>query len=399
MKALFAHNIRIKKDDKGNLYTHSSYNENVWKRYETISKHLSVIVRKEQQRYSQEQASRKFEVFDNLSKDVIYVNDIYRSIFSFINPINHIKNNKIIKNSVNNHDCIIARLPSFTGFKAIKYAKKRKIPYICEVVACSWDGLWNHSIKGKVMAPFSFLQLKKAVRNAPYVVYVTNEFLQKRYPTNGKNTNCSNVALTEFDDNVLMKRLSKIENMQKNCKVVIGTTAAVDVRYKGQQYIIQALGELKKQGITNYEYQLVGGGDQAHLKSIAEKYNVTEQVKFLGAMPHNKVFKWLETIDIYTQPSRQEGLPRALIEAMSTGCPSMGSTTAGIPELLNSKYIFNNGGVEEICKLLKKVNENEMVREARRNFEKAKEYDKKVLDNRRKEFLIQVQKDIEFDNM
>ena len=187
--------------------------------------------------------------------------------------------------------------------------------------------------------------------------------------------------------------------MQKNCKVVIGTTAAVDVRYKGQQYIIQALGELKKQGITNYEYQLVGGGDQAHLKSIAEKYNVTEQVKFLGAMPHNKVFKWLETIDIYTQPSRQEGLPRALIEAMSTGCPSMGSTTAGIPELLNSKYIFNNGGVEEICKLLKKMNENEMVREARRNFQKAKEYDKKVLDNRRKEFLIQVQKDIEFDNM
>ena len=389
MKALFAHNIRIKKDDKGNLYTHSSYNENVWKRYETISKHLSVIARKEQQRYSQEQASRKFEVFDNLSKDVIYVNDIYRSIFSFINPINHIKNNKIIKNSVNNHDCIIARLPSFTGFKAIKYAKKRKIPYICEVVACSWDGLWNHSIKGKVMAPFSFLQLKKAVRNAPYVVYVTNEFLQKRYPTNGKNTNCSNVALTEFDDNVLMKRLSKIENMQKNRKVVIGTTAAVDVRYKGQQYIIQALGELKKQGITNYEYQLVGGGDQAHLKTIAEKYNVTEQVKFLGAMPHNKVFEWLETIDIYTQPSRQEGLPRALIEAMSRAVPAFGARTAGIPELLENQFIFSNTrkNIDEIIEILKSFDKETMINQSKRNFEESKKYDKNVIEQRRRRFF------------
>ncbi len=389
MKALFAHNIRIKKDDKGNLYTHSSYNENVWKRYETISKHLSVIVRKEQQRYSQEQASRKFEVFDNLSKDVIYVNDIYRSIFSFINPINHIKNNKIIKNSVNNHDCIIARLPSFTGFKAIKYAKKRKIPYICEVVACSWDGLWNHSIKGKVMAPFSFLQLKKAVRNAPYVVYVTNEFLQKRYPTNGMSTNCSDVALTEFDDKVLKNRLEKIKHIQETHKYIIGTTAAVDVRYKGQQYIIQALGELKKQGVTNYEYQLVGGGDQRYLKRIAEKYDVVDQIKFLGAMPHNQVFDWLETIDLYVQPSRTEGLPRALIEAMSRAVPAFGAKSGGIPELLDDKFIFSNTrkNIDEIIEILKSFDKETQTKQATRNYEESKKYDKEVIEERRRNFF------------
>ena len=42
---------------------------------------------------------------------------------------------------------------------------------------------------------------------------------------------------------------------------------------------------------------------------------------------------------VYIQPSRIEGLPRALIEAMSRGCACVGSSVGGIPELLNNQYI------------------------------------------------------------
>src|SRR5690606_15570335 len=117
-------------------------------------------------------------------------------------------------------------------------------------------------------------------------------------------------------------------------KIIIGTTAAIDVKHKGQQYVIEALGELKKNGYTKFEYHLVGGGDPAYLKSIAKRHNIEENIHFLGTLPHNKVFEWLDNIDIYVQPSRQEGLPRALIEAMSRGLPAFGANTAGIPELL-----------------------------------------------------------------
>ena len=180
---------------------------------------------------------------------------------------------EIISKEVASCDLLIARLPSSIGSLAVKYALKYNKPYLVEVVACPWDALWNHSLKGKFIAPYKYFKTKKLVKDAKYVVYVTNEFLQKRYPTNGKSVNCSNVALKEFDDNVLINRLNKINNMEDGGKIVIGTTAAVDVRYKGQQYVVKALGELKKKGITNYEYQLVGGGDQTYLKSIAEKYN------------------------------------------------------------------------------------------------------------------------------
>lgn len=389
MSCLFVHNIRIKEDELGNLYTHSSYNKTVWHRYKTISNNLSIIARREDKLYDRQFAYNRFEKFDKDNMKIIYVEDIYKSLITFLNPINHYKNNHIIKNAVKEHDYIIARLPSYSGYKAVGYAIRYNKPYIIEVVACPWDGLWNHSIKGKIMAPFSFIKMKRIVRNSPYVIYVTNEFLQKRYPTKGKNTNCSNVALIEFNDKILEQRIKKINAMHRKSKIIIGTTAAVNVRYKGQQYVIKALGKLKKEGITNFEYQLVGDGDQTYLKKVANKYNVSEQVKFLGSMSHIEVFKWLDTIDLYVQPSRQEGLPRALIEAMSRGLPAFGARTGGIPELLEAKFIFSNTkkNIDEICCILRSFDKKNMLEQAKRNFEEAKKYDKQVIEERRKNFF------------
>lgn len=298
---------------------------------------------------------------------------------------------RIINNEIKNCDSVIARLPSSIGSLAVDSAKRNKKPYLVEVVACPWDALWNHSIKGKIVAPFAYFRMKKLVKDADYLVYVTKDFLQKRYPTFGKNINCSNVALKEFDNSVLAKRLERINNGFSKNKVIIGTTAAVDVKHKGQQYIIQALGKLKEHGIENYEYQLVGGGNQSFLKSIAEKYNVSEKVKFLGVMPHNEVFEWLDSIDIYVQPSRQEGLPRALIEAMSRGVPAFGARTAGIPELLEDGFVFSNTrrNIDEICGILKCFDKEVMKEQTKRNYEESKKYDKEIIESRRKRFFME----------
>ena len=390
MKGLFCYDGPLKKDISGNYYG-IALNNDIFSRYFKIASNLTLAVNTK--------VFKKKEDLDKYSKidlDRLIVTSL-PSLSSLKGMIlNKSKVDRLLINEFKKADFVIVRLPSFIGISAVKLAKKYKKPLLIELVGCPLDAFWNHSLKGKFIAPLMYHQTKKIIREATHVVYVTNKFLQKRYPTNGKNTNCSNVALTEFDDNVLMKRLSKIENMQKNRKVVIGTTAAVDVRYKGQQYIIQALGELKKQGITNYEYQLVGGGDQAHLKTIAEKYNVTEQVKFLGAMPHNKVFDWLEKIDIYTQPSRQEGLPRALIEAMSRAVPAFGARTAGIPELLDDKFIFSNTrkNIDEICEILKSFDKETMTKQATRNYEESKKYDKAIIENRRINFFKDFKKSI-----
>ena len=106
-------------------------------------------------------------------------------------------------------------------------------------------------------------------------------------------------------------------------------------------------------------------------------------MKFLGPLSHEEVFQYLDNVDIYIQPSKQEGLPRALVEAMSRGCPALGSKTGGIPELLNKDFIFQKGAVDEICALLERLDKETMYEEAIRNFEKAKEFDRDLLERRR----------------
>ena len=184
---------------------------------------------------------------------------------------------------------------------------------------------------------------------------MTNRFLQNRYPCIGESIGCSDVSLPETDDKVLEKRLAKIDNMSADKPIIIGTVAAVSVRYKGQQYIIKALGKLKKQGINNFEYHLVGTGDQSYLRKIARTYDVLDKIRFIGSLRHEEVFDWLESIDLYAQPSRTEGMPRALIEAMSMGLPCFGTNVGGIPELLNKEFVFNNNknNIDEICAILK----------------------------------------------
>ena len=197
----------------------------------------------------------------------------------------------------------------------MKFAKKYNKPYVVEVTGFAFDGLWYHSLRGKIVAPFKELQYKRLLKKAPYAVYVTEEALQKRYPCNGITLGCSDVELPPVSENVLTNRINKILN-QKD-KIVLGTAAFLDVGWKGQKYVIKALSELKKKGYDNFEYRLIGAGKGEKLKKLIAKLHLEDSVVILGALSHDQVFDWLDTVDVYIQPSFQEGLCRALIEAMS----------------------------------------------------------------------------------
>lgn len=387
MKVLLAHDHIFYKYNN-DYYSNGSFSQEVLLRYTSVFEQVCFISR-------QKIVDKKPERMSLATTEGVNFIEVpnFKSIKALYKII---EAKKIIEQEVKTADCVIARVPSSIGCLAVKYAKKYNKPYLLEMVGCAWDALWNHSLLGKIIAPFQYFTTKKIVMDAKYVVYVTNKFLQRRYPTKGKSVNCSDVSLKKFDDNILKARLEKINSIKEDDKIIIGTIAAVNVKYKGQQYVIEALGRLKKQGITRYEYQLVGGGDQTYLKSIAAKFDVADQVKFLGAIPHDKVFDWLDTIDIYVQPSRTEGLPRALIEAMSRGLPAFGAKTGGIPELLEPEYIFSNTkkNIDEICSILQTFTKEKMIVQAKRNYEEAKKYDKQLIEERRRQFLMEFKNSI-----
>lgn len=385
MKLLFCYDGPIVKDEDNNYYG-TALNDEMFKRYDCITNELTIAIRvnsidsKNIQNKYTKITKEKYSIIEcpNLSS--------IRGMFFYRKQCQ-----EILEEQIKQSDGLIVRLPSFIGNLAIKLAQKYNKPYLVEMVGCPWDAFWNHSLKGKIIAPYMYMKTKLNVRKAKYVLYVTEKFLQTRYPTKGLSIACSNVILEDIKDDVLVKRERRIENIECK-KISIATTAAIDVKYKGQQYVIKAISKLKEKGY-NIEYYLMGKGDNTFLKNIAQKHKVIDNINFLGPLAHQLVFDMLDEIDVYIQPSKQEGLPRALIEAMSRGCLCIGSNAGGTPELLKNKYIFKKGKVKELVKILESLQKVDYQNESKINIEKSKEYNKNILEKRRTDFFIKYRND------
>ena len=97
------------------------------------------------------------------------------------------------------------------------------------------------------------------------------------------------------------------------------------------------------------------------------------------------MFDWLDSLDVYIQPSLVEAMPRALIEAMSRGLPSLGSKVGDIPELLTPSFVFSRGDVDAIARKLRSLTFKILGRAAIRNFKYAQRFEKYLLEQTRYE--------------
>lgn len=388
-KLVFAHDNKFKVDEKGNLYSEGGFTDEVFKRYTDMCDELIVIGRIE--RVNLDQVENLNHI---TSKKIKFIG--MPNINSVKGLVNRVFVQRKIENIVKECDGVIART-STLGLMAAKAAIKLQKKCLIEVVGCVWDAFWNYgSILGKLYAPYAFLTARKLIKNSDFVLYVTTKFLQDRYPTLGKSIACSDVEIPLVCNSVIRKRLDRIENM-KDRPINLGIIGNLEVRYKGHETAFKALALLKNKG---FEFRLLclGGGSKQKLERFAKKLGVEERVVFCGTLPSGEpVFNWLDNIDIFLIPSLQEGLPRALVEAMSRGCPAIGTNVGGIPELIDGNFLIRPKNFRELAwKILELVSDKDLQKkQAIRNFEKAKEYEKRNLDDKRKEFYRKFLKAIE----
>lgn len=381
MRLAFAHDHLFQEDEQGNLYTGGSFNNQAWKRYLVHFDEIVVLARKEK--------------LDNKYKNKTYNNfDLKETrlepVPSISGPIKQFANKKeaedLIRKTLINSDALIARLPSETGNLAIKIAKELNKPYAVEVVACVWDALWNHGRSfSKIYAPLAMHKMKKKVYESRYTLYVTNEFLQKRYPTKGKTTNVSNVEVSSVFEKAYEIRNSRLEG---KTMYKIGMIGSLKNGIKGWDVALKALSIIKSKGI-DFEFHILGDGEVEQWANLAEKLGIRGKVKFCGVLPGGEpVLNWLDEMDLYIQPSFQEGLPRAVIEAMSRGCPVVGSNAGGIPELIDKGCVHRAGDYKSLSIKITNIimDKNYSMRLTKQNLETAKHYSKGILDKRRIEF-------------
>jgi glycosyltransferase involved in cell wall biosynthesis len=294
---------------------------------------------------------------------------------------------RTVRGALADADAVVARLPGETASVAIGLAERMRIPYAVEVVACTWDALWNYgNWQGKAWAPYSWWRTRRLVRGAPFVLYVTREFLQRRYPSNGRTAAVSDVEVPELDPDVLRRRLTRIASRPR--PFVIGTIGALSVRYKGFETAFAALADVRSR-LPELQFRILGAGDPGLWREEVERRGLDDVVVFSGTRrPGADVAAWLDDVDLYVQPSFQEGLPRAVVEALARACPVLGSTAGGIPELVAADSLHAPGDVAGLARLLaaRVADRDWQEREARRSFELAQTYEATTLDAARTRF-------------
>lgn len=389
MKLLFVQGgTRLKEDYAGNLYTDGNLNNKVWERYKNYCDQLLIVLRAEEKKYETNYALNNFNTLDKNKTKVYRIKDLMRPKYRFFSLKCRKQAIKQIELAVKECDkAIIRSAHNFYTLTAIKLCEKYNKPYLIEVAGYAFDGYWTHGdLYGKIVAiPYELLA-KKAMKKAKYCVYVTNYSLQKRYPCYGKTLGCSDVELNKLNYQDLQEKLEKIKGKEK---LILGTIGWLNIKLKGQQDVIKTLSKLKKEGIDRFEYQLVGLGKHKYLDRLIQKYNLKDNVKILGSMPHEQIFDWFKQIDVYIQPSHTEGLCRAIVEAMSMACPIIVSNAGGNPELANCEFVFRKRNYKQLKKILIKINNNNLANETIRSFEEAKKYQKEILDKKRNNFYKQ----------
>ena len=304
MRLAFVHQHVYRELDDGTLVS-EAFPLSVWQRYLGHFDSMTVIARKSRSESSVSQYVPSFG--DRVSFACVRESSYFRRVI-----LRRRSTRKAIREYLKGCDRLVARLPSDVSLMAIREARRMRIPYGVEIVGCIFDALWNSGHFSKPLALLSYLNHRRVIQGAPLCIYVTSSFLQRRYPTRGVSINgCSNVELPSIDDGVLAARLRR----PRDRTLRIGQLSSF-LPYKNHETSIKVGREMQRLNVP-FQMEFVGArGKMAEYQELVREYGLENRIVFKGTLkPGDQVFSWLDSLDFYIHPSRQEGLPRAVLEA------------------------------------------------------------------------------------
>ena len=298
------------------------------------------------------------------------------------------------RKAVQNGDALIFRAPSLLGDWMVPGLGKRKRPYGVEVVTDPYDVFSANAVKHPLRPFFRWWfarSLRRECARACAAAYVTERALQRRYPP-GPRAFTTHYSSIDLPDSAFVKAPRTTGPNGSVKLILVGTLAQL---YKGPDVLIHAVGACVREGL-NIELVFVGsGGYQAQLEARAAALGVGTRVQFRGQLAAAEAVRAeLDRADLFVLPSRQEGLPRAMIEAMARALPCIGSSVGGTPELLPAEDMVPPNDASALARRIREVvgDPPRMVRMSARNLEKAREYRYDVLSERRRVFYENVKR-------
>ncbi|WP_317313447.1 glycosyltransferase family 4 protein [Absicoccus porci] len=392
MKVLVAADAHIYQAMDGTFWTPKIYSYNFWKRYLDVFDDVKIVARLK----SVNLISKKWMRVDGPHVEVFGI-PFYQGPRQLLTK--YVQIQSILKNASKGCDVAIIRMPSQTAYMTYKHLPK-DIPVAGEVVYDPTDdvndksaGFVMHALNEKISK-----QLKEFCLKANGVSYVTEKSIQKHYPSKAKIDGESERYFESYYSTITLSDNAytcyRDYSGRKNLILAL-SDVSMNTERKGERTLINIVKLAVDKGYDVKAIIIGDGSKKSEFMQLADRLGIKDRILFTGLLSSSDdVRKYLLKSDVFVFPTKGEGLPRGILEAMAVGMPVLSSPVGGIPEILDQECLYApndvEGYVREICKMLDDTSVlNEM---SKRNFIKSQEFDNRILQQRRNEFYQKLRK-------
>jgi phosphatidylinositol alpha-1,6-mannosyltransferase len=243
---------------------------------------------------------------------------------------------RILRRETRHWDVVGAVVPSLLGNLFVCAARLRRRPVFLLVRGEKQRTV--SLIMGRRLSTLPFLWALRAMerpvrrwigRGAP--AFVAGEELVDRY--GGPGTRLHNLYPALSRDFPVLTRPRPLDGAPDRPLRLV-TVARLSPE-KGLADLLRAVASLAADGAAVTLTVAGSGPDEQRLAALADELGVGDRVRFAGFVPHGPALvAVLDEADVFVLPSRSEGLPHSVAEAMARGLPVVATAIGGIPELL-----------------------------------------------------------------
>jgi len=406
MRLIVTTDYRFSLAADGSVWTKITYDHSFWERYLAVFDSVRIVAR-----------AKVDPGIDGRYKRVTGPRVEFWPVPFYLGPEQFLRRRRAVRESLTaalgERDALLCRVGSLLADELLPTLWKEERTYGLEVVGDPHEAMGPGAVRHPLRPLFrawATRALKKQCSRAVAVAYVTREKLQRRYPCPAHSVGISDVGNLDFmarpkvfttnyssvacDANDFVDHARKFQARERPRILFVGTFAQM---YKGPDVLIGAVKKL----VPTLDLDVIMVGDGKHrveMEEMTNRMGLSEYIRFCGELPAGKAIRdQMDKATLFVMPSLTEGLPRAMIEAMSRALPCIGTRVGGIPELLADEDLVDAGDALGLANKIREVisRPERLSTMSERNLARAQEYRPEVLEERRIEFYRFLRRDTE----
>ncbi|MBI3563143.1 MAG: glycosyltransferase family 4 protein [Gammaproteobacteria bacterium] len=215
------------------------------------------------------------------------------------------------------------------GFAAYLTSIVYKIPFIVTLRGSDVNIFLQRGLRKQVILWY--------LRKLKYIVTVSNS-LKTTLIHHGIDPKIITVIRNGVDLNsfIPMERSSARQKLGIDPDSKILLCVGNIVKIKGQDILVEAFANIRHKSA---KLIFIGDGEMRNIleNSIKNRLGATTRISFMGRKPHAEVGLWMNACDIYILPSRNEGMPNVVYEALACGIPVIATKVGDLHDIITSE--------------------------------------------------------------